>query len=45
MKYIVCVMRHMSYKTIWNTFLFCDNYSMPGLHPRELADIFRTLLN
>ncbi len=29
MRYIAKVIRRMSYKTIWNTFLSCDNYSMP----------------
>ncbi len=29
MKYIVRVLHHMSAKTIWRTFVSCDNYSMP----------------
>ena len=33
MKYIVRVLRSMSSKTIWNTFLSCDNYSMPESIP------------
>ncbi len=33
MKYIAGVLRHMSYRTIWNTFLSCDNYVMPDKIP------------
>ncbi len=33
LEYIVNVLHSMSYKTIWNTFDSCDNYSMPETIP------------